>query len=45
MNQYVKKFPKDILPHITDSLEVIDQIHNYPKPKFRVGDKDASYID
>ena len=29
MNQYVRQFPKDILPHITETQEIVDLIHNY----------------
>ena len=35
MNQYVKKFPKDIIPHVSEVNQVVDLIHNYPKPKLR----------
>lgn len=44
MNQYVKKFPKEILPHITEAQEVVDLIHNYPKPKTRLGNSENSQV-
>lgn len=32
MNSYVKKFPEDIIPHITEAQDIVDKIHNYPPP-------------
>ncbi len=33
MNSYVKNFPNEIIPHITEAHEVNDLIHNYKLPK------------
>jgi len=33
MNLYVKNFPNEIIPHITEAHEINDIIHNYRQPK------------
>lgn len=33
MYSYVKKFPKEIIPHVTESKEINDLIHNYRRLK------------
>jgi hypothetical protein len=33
MQKYVKKFPKKIIPHMTEAHEINDIIHNYRRPK------------
>jgi len=34
LNFYVKKFPKEAIPHITETNEICDNIHNYKnKPR------------
>lgn len=32
MYKYAKEFQKDCIPHINLQNEVVDKIHNYPKP-------------
>jgi len=33
MNNYAKYFPKEIIPHVTETQEINDLIHNYQLPK------------
>ncbi len=33
MNLYVKNFPNEIIPHMTEAHEVNDIIHNFKLPK------------
>lgn len=33
MNNYAKKFPIHILPHVSEAKEIIDPIHNYRRPQ------------
>jgi hypothetical protein len=40
MNQYVRQFPKEILPHITETQEIVDNIHNY---KLRMPSKNKEH--
>lgn len=43
LNVYVKKFPKEVIPHITETNEVCDNIHNYKnKPRAQVQKDTAS---
>ena len=33
MNQYAHNFPIEYLPHISESEQIVDPIHNYRRPK------------
>ena len=33
MYDYAKDFNQDDLPHITEANEIVDHVHNYPKPQ------------
>ena len=33
MNSFVKKFPKESIPHITETNEICDNIHNFRQVK------------
>jgi hypothetical protein len=41
MNNYVKKFPKEIIPHITEGRDICDHIHNYRRTTSLTSPKDS----
>ena len=32
MYKYAKDFNKDCIPHINERNDIVDKIHNYPRP-------------
>lgn len=44
MYKYAKEFDKDCIPHINFQNEVVDKIHNYPKPP-KTKNKSVEHFD